>query len=259
MALHKNRVQSFTSALASVIAVTGLICTTPTLLAQDAVETEQSGFTLDLKQGEVLQLVVPEERAEGREARQTYYANAFPIAERLGYENKGLLTVRQIARSDYDPSVFVFFSWPNAAAAKSYRSNPRFSEFKSLRREAWHEMKIYDVEIREDLSLNFDPAKHYTALFAWLDPKTRSDYKRYLDGIKPAVERFGGRFIHKMYDPYMQALNDPSDGPGQITFVEWDTEDGFEKVQQSPEYQEHQRYFGSSVQKFEFYWLKAPA
>lgn len=247
------------SACASLAVLTGLTLPHTASFAQMSEAGTQRGWTLDLKKGEVLQVVVPEERAEGSEARQSYYQNAFPIAERLGYANEGLLRVREKVRGEYDPSVFVFFSWPSAEAAKGYRSNPRFAEFKALRREAWHEMNIYDAQIREDIQITFDPAKHYTALIAWLDPETRADYTRYLEGIEPAVKRAGGRFIYKMYDPYMQALSGSPDGPGQITFVEWETTDGFAKVQQSPEYREHQQYFGSSVQKFEFYWLQAPA
>ncbi|MEO1047325.1 MAG: hypothetical protein AAFW59_03255 [Pseudomonadota bacterium] len=248
--------QVIATTFAGLIAFQSLSCTTASAQSQEATQAPRSGFTLELKQGQVLQLVVPEESEEGSAARQTYYQNAFPIAERLGYQNEGMLTVRQKVRSDYDPNVFVFFSWPDAEAVRGYRSNPRFAEFKELRREAWRELKIYDAEIRDDLKLTFDPAKHYSALFAWLDPETRSDYTSYLEGIEPAVTRAGGRFIYKMYDPYMQALNEPSDGPGQITFVEWETEDGFAKVQQSPEYREHQSQFASSVQKFEFYWLQ---
>ncbi|MEM6585166.1 MAG: hypothetical protein AAF692_05380, partial [Pseudomonadota bacterium] len=118
--------------------------------AQSEAAQDQAGWTLDLKKGELLQIVVPEEREEGKAARQSYYQNAFPIAERLGYANEGLLRVRQKVRGEYDPSVFAFFSWPSAEAAQEYRSNPRFAEFKQLRREAWHEMNIYDAEIRED-------------------------------------------------------------------------------------------------------------
>ena len=248
--------QVIATSFAGLIAFQSVSCTKASAQTQEEEQALQPGFTLELKQGQVLQLVVPEESDEGRAARQTYYQNAFPIAERLGYRNEGMLGIRQTVRSDYDPSVFVFFSWPGGDAVQGYRSNPRFTEFKDLRREAWRELKIYDAEIDEDLKLVFDPAKHYSALFAWLDPETRADYTRYLEGIEPAVKRSGGRFIYKMYDPYMQALNDPSNGPGQITFVEWETEDGFAKVQQSPEYREHQSQFASSVLKFEFYWLQ---
>ncbi len=257
MAYPLKKLPFLAAAFASAAAPIALALPLAGAHAQASGQEAPSGWTLDLKQGEVLQLVVPEERPEGKEARQTYYQNAFPIAERLGYANEGLLSVRQKVRGDYDPSVFVFFSWPNAEAAQGYRSNPRFAEFKALRKEAWHEMNIYDAEIREDLRITFDPAKHYTALIAWLDDETRTDYTRYLDGIEPAVKRSGGRFIYKMFDPTMQALRGSQDGPGQITFVEWETEDGFAKVQQSEEYAEHQRYFGSSVERFEFYWLKA--
>lgn len=244
---------------AGLLAVSGFALSNGVAFAQDRAAPAKKGIDIKLEKGEVLQLIAPEARPEGNEARQTYYRTVFPIASQFGYAREGQLNVRQKVRSDYDPSAFLFFSWPSADAIATFRDNPQFAEFKQLRRQAWSELKIYDVEIMQDLKLSFRPDKHYTVLLAWLDDETRSDYTRYLDGIEPAVVRAGGRFIHKIYNPTMQALQTSNEGPGQITFVEWETPDGFDKVQQSDEYLAHQRYFTSSVQKFEFYWLNTPA
>ena len=248
----------FAAVCASLVATAGLAIASATAQAQETTAPTSKGFTLSLKEGEVLQLIAPETQPEGREARQNYYRTVFPIAEALGYERQGQLNVREKVRSGYDPGAFLFFSWPSAASVQAFRDNPQFNAFKTLRREAWSELKIYDTQIAQDLDLTFDPAKHYTVLVAWLDDETRTDYTRYLEGIEPAVKRAGGRFIYKIYDPTMQTLGDESKAPGQITFVEWETTDGFARVQQSPEYRAHQQYFSSSVQKFEFYWLKTP-
>ena len=254
---HRNRF--FIAVCACFVSAAACVPAPSAIEAHVADQEKTQGWTLDLKKGQVLQIVVPEERPEGRDARQSYYQNAFPIAERLGYNNEGLLNVRDKVRSEYDPSVFAFFSWPDIAATQAYRSSPQFPAFKELRRDAWHEMKIYDSELTEDLQLTFDPDKHYTAWIAWLDPEARSDYTRYLEGIEPAVKRAGGRFVYEMSDIFVQTFDADESAPGQITFIEWQTANGFARVQQSPEYLANQGYFDSAVNKYEFYWLKTGA
>lgn len=249
----------FVAIFACVVSAAACVAAPPAIEVDGADQKKPQGWTLDLKKGQVLQIVVPEERPEGRDARQSYYQNAFPIAESLGYKNEGLLNIRDKVRSEYDPSVFAFFSWPDIAATQAYRSAPQFPAFKDLRRDAWHEMKIYDSALTEDLKLTFDPGKHYTAWIAWLDPKDRSDYTSYLEGIEPAVKRAGGRFVYEMHNPFAQTFDADEAAPGQITFIEWETADGFAKVQLSPEYLAHRRDFDSAINKFEFYWLNIGA
>ena len=252
---HRNSV--FIAACACIVSAAACVAAPSASEVQGADQETAQGWTLDLKKGQVLQVVVPEERPEGRDARQSYYQNAFPIAETFGYNNEGQLSIRDKVRSEYDPSVIAFFSWPDTVATQAYRSSPQFPAFKELRREAWHEMKIYDSELTEDLQLTFDPGKHYTAWIAWFDPEDRSDYTLYLEGIEPAVERAGGRIVYQMRDILIQTFDADENAPGQITFVEWQTADGFARVQQSPEFLANQVYYDSAVNTYEFYWLKA--
>ncbi|MEO0501666.1 MAG: hypothetical protein AAF205_14165, partial [Pseudomonadota bacterium] len=148
-----------------------------------------AAFEIDLKRGEVLQLIAPETRADGDAARQTYYRSAFPIAEKLGYERLGQLNVAEKVVSDYDPGAFVFFSWPDAAAITRFEDHPDWPAIKATRPDAWRELKVYTAALEEDLRLSFDPAKHYTVVVAWLDAEYPGDYERYLAGIESAVER----------------------------------------------------------------------
>lgn len=226
---------------------------------QNSVATDDEGaapIVIQMKQGEVLQLIAPEARADDAAARQAYYNAAFPIAESFGFKRLGQLNITQKVISDYDPGAFIFFSWPNENAVNDFANHPQQPSLKAMRSEAWTELKIYNDVLEGDLTLSFDPSKHYTVVVAWFDPAHPGDYERYLTGIESAVNRESGRFIYKMRNPSFEANASPMVAPGQITFVEWDDTDGFARVQKSSEYKANAQFFNSGLDRFEFYWLK---
>lgn len=237
-----------------------LACSALLLTACNADEVDiaksASPLTIEVKKGEVLQLIAPQARPDGNAARQAYYENVFPIAESLGYKRLGQLNVKQKVISDYDPGAFIFYSWPDEEAEESLYSHPDWPALKASRPDAWTELKIYSDTLDEDLTLSFDPAKHYTVVVAWFDPAHPGDYERYLSGIESAVTREGGRFIYKMRRPAFEAHASSLVAPGQITFVEWETSGGFARVQKSKEYKESAEFFNSGLERFEFYWLE---
>ena len=230
--------------------------------AQDqAARTEaKPAFTIDMKRGEVLQVIISEQRPDGGPAARAYGSKAYPLAQQYGYQRIGQLNVAQKVVSSFDPQAVSFFSWPSQQALDTFSAEPAWPAIKETRPQAWSGLDIYSAQLREDLKVSIDPDKHYTVLVAWLkSDEARDDYARYLSGIEPAVERVGGRFIYKMMMPTREAYEEDAAAPHQITFVEWETTDGFEKVQATEEYAAHEQYFGSSMRKFEFYWLKPRA
>ncbi len=216
------------------------------------------GFSVEMRRGEVLQVIASEAREGGQDAARTYGRTAFPIASSFGFQRLGQLNVTRSVISDFAPEVFSFFSWPDQASADDFAAHPDWPAIKATRPDAWSELKVYSIALQDDLSLQFDPAKHYTVVVAWLNEENPADYDRYLTGIEPAVTRAGGRFMYKMRGPSMESHASPPSAPSQLTFVEWDSPDGFSAVQQSPEYLAHQQYFGTSVERFEFYWMQTP-
>lgn len=218
-----------------------------------------SSLTIKAKRGEVLQLIAPQARPDGSSARQAYYDKVFPIAESFGYKRLGQLNVKQKVISDYDPGAFIFYAWPDEDAENGLYAHPDWPALKAARPDAWTELKIYSDTLDEDLTLTFDPAKHYTVVVAWFDPAHPGDYERYLKGIEPAVTREGGRFIYKMRHPEFEAHASSLVAPGQITFVEWNTSDGFARVQKSDEYKASAKFFSAGLERFEFYWLEPNA
>ncbi len=216
------------------------------------------GFSVEMRAGQVLQVIASELREGGGPAARTYGQTAFPIASSFGFQRLGQLNVRQKVVSDFDPEVFSFFSWPDQASADAFAAHPEWPAIKANRPNACSELKVFSIELEEDLSLSFDPAKNYTVVVAWRNEENPADYDRYLSGIEDAVTRSGGRFIYKMRGPSMESHASPPTAPSQLTFVEWDSTDGFAQVQQSSEYLAHQQYFASGLERFEFYWLQTP-
>ena len=240
----------------SAFAAAGLLTATAAMAQQTTENVEKASLTITVKKGEVLQLIAPQARADGDQARQDYYKSVFPIAQTLGFKRVGQLAVKQKIVSDYDPGGFIFYTWPSEAAENWLAGHPKWPSLKAKRPQAWSELKIYTDTLDEDLTLNFDPAKFYTVVVAWFNPENPGDYARYLKGIETAVEREGGRFIYKMHQPRFESHASPATAPGQITFVEWNSPDGFQRVQKSVEYKNHAQFFGTGLNRFEFYWLE---
>jgi uncharacterized protein (DUF1330 family) len=252
------------TSLYAVTILGGALTITGTTLAHDPApaapnEAEaRPGFTLEMKRGEVLQVIASENRPDGGAARRTYGQSAFPIASSFGFQRLGQLNVSQNVISDFAPEAFSFFSWPDQTSVDAFGNHPDWPAIKATRPDAWSELKVYTAELQDDLTLHFDPDKHYSLVVAWLKDDGSEDYARYLSGIEAAVTREGGRFIYKMREPSLESHASPPTAPNQLTFVEWDDTEGFARVQQSPEYQAHSQYFGTSVKRFEFYWMQTP-
>ncbi|WP_422345914.1 DUF1330 domain-containing protein [Parasphingorhabdus sp.] len=214
--------------------------------------------SLKLKKGQVLSIILPQAKADASEARQQYYKQAFTLGAKFGLQREAVLAMDDVIISDYKPSGLIFYSYPDAASEKGLSSAPEWPAIKAMRPGIWQELKIYTAELDSDLDLNFDPDKSYTLVVAWLNPENPDDYQRYLKGIEPAVAAAGGRFIYKMFNPQYEAngSTNTNTAPGQLTFVEWDTLDGFTKVRTSAEYKANARYFGTGTTKVEFYRMK---
>lgn len=227
------------------------------LAAHAAMSVSPAPVNLKLSKGQYLSIVLPEAKPGASEKRNNYYKTAFPLGEKYGLKREMTLIVDNVIISDYTPSAAIFYSFPDKLAEASFSHNPKWPPIKALRSEAWEELKIYSSELQEDVNINFNPDKSYTLVVAWLDPRNPDDYKRYLDGITDVVSAAGGRFIYIMKHPTYEAQGSLL-APGQLTFVEWDTLDGFATVRASEAYKAATPYFASGTRKVEFYRLSVP-
>lgn len=233
--------------------------------AQPANDTPQiaapKATQLVVKKGQYLSIIMPDAKTSdaATKARNKYYASAFPLGAKFGLKREAALSITQNIISDYKPSSVLFFSYPSKQAEASLANHSDWPAIKASRPQIWNQLNIFSAEIREDIALTFDPTKSYTLVVAWKkdDDKTNG-YDKYLKGIEPAVARFGGRFVYKMRNPQMESHTAIAGAPAQLTFVEWDSVDGFSKVRASAEYKAAVPDFQAGVKKIEFYRMTTP-
>lgn len=226
-----------------------LLCSAGAVQANKSVDT----LTLSFKKGQVLQLIAPV-NLEGKESvRRHYYQTAIPLAESYGFANLGQLSVTQKIVGDFEPGAFVIGSWPSVKSFDDFAALPEWPELKQQRAQGWEELKLYNDQVEKDLELVFRQSKFYTVAFAWFNPENPNDYLKYLKSIEGIVNQMGGKFIHKMRSPTLEAHNSPKIAPDQITFVEWDSEDGLKNLLAHPEYEMFSGFFKSGISKFEMF------
>lgn len=240
------------------------LCAANIASAQQNIDTNQASVTqatqLILKKGQYLSIIMPEAKTteHARKARQEYYRAAFPLGSKFGLKRETQLKISDTIISEYKPSGVIFFSYPDKQSEAELASHPQWPGIKATRPAIWNELNIFSAELTEDLNITFDPNKSYTLVVAWKKEEDPEGYDKYLKGIEPAVERFGGKFIYKMHNPASETNKPSAKAPSQLTFVEWDSLDGFSKVQASDEYKASVPYFQAGVSKIEFYRMVVP-
>ena len=207
--------------------------------------------------GMVVQLIAPATDPEKRHLRDLYFKKNAETAQRHGYRQDGVLIVDETLVGDFKPNVFVVSHWPSLKAQKTFQALPLFSGVKSLRRKAWEALKLYDHELDVPLEMTFTEDKTYTVALAWTNPSKPSEYYDYMAALPPLLEKVGGRFMHQFNDVVVSAHNPNELAPQQITFVEWNSKDGVEKLQALPEFAELAKKLQSGTVRFELHRVKA--
>ncbi|MEP3224808.1 MAG: hypothetical protein ABJO01_02445 [Parasphingorhabdus sp.] len=247
---------SFIPAIAMIMAAasTGAFAQTDTE-PQSRPAERTADVRLKVKKGQYLSIIMPEARADhaAQRERQSYYRKALPLGQKFGLKREAQLKVDTAVISDFEPTGLIFFSYPDAASEMKLTGHQSWPTIKAQRPKAWHELRIYSAAVENDLNLLFDPAKFYTLVVAWTNPEKPDDYQNYLSGIETAVHAAGGEFIFKMHNPKMEAHATALKAPNQLTFVEWETADGFEQVQKTAAYKASAPYIRSGARKIEFY------
>jgi uncharacterized protein (DUF1330 family) len=160
---------------------------------------------------------------------------------------------------DARASAVEFHSYDGAGRKRQLERTRGWAELQAFRSEGWKRQDVFTVELDQDLSLTFDPAKHYTLAIAWTNPANPEDYDRYLDGVESAFADVGARFMHRFRDiGYDSSAGKDVVPPAQIVFVEWEDEEGLGKLLGSEAYKAHSSNFRSGVSDFRFYRLSSP-
>lgn len=217
--------------------------------------------TLDLTAGQVLQMAMPKPKSgdAAKAARQAYYQTALPLAEDFGDERLGMLQVTDTVVGTPKPSGLIFYAFPDEASRDGFEAHPDWPQYKAQRPQGWDELMVYSTTMREDLTLKFDPNKHYTLAIAWTNPESPDDYARYLEGVETDFDRVGARFMYEFKDIGLETHQDATaTGPTQMTLVEWDTHDGLMSLLRGDAYKANAENFSRGVTDIQLYRLGVP-
>jgi uncharacterized protein (DUF1330 family) len=214
-------------------------------------------LTLDLKAGQVLQLVLvrTKEGDQAKAVRQRYFQTAIAYAESLGDEFLGSLRIKNTLIGENKPSVIAMYAFPNEAAQRTFQASP---DYKRMRKEGWDELHVFSTTLTSDMQLKFDPSKNYTLAAAWTQPDTLEDYQRYLNGIEADFDEIGARYLAKFTGINLQSQTDDGGDPSQLTLVEWSGEVDLKGLQQTASYKENSKYFRKAITRFDFYSITVP-
>ncbi|MDT0626719.1 hypothetical protein [Alteromonas sp. W364] len=231
------------------------------VMAQDQPSDDIQTLMVHFEPKQMIQLISPDtsiskNTKEAAKLRGKYYQEAIPLAQSFGFKNHVQLNVTNTLVGSTKPTALILSSWPSVATFDEFSALPEWPKLKEMRKNAWDELSLYNAEIDHATILTFREDKYYTVLFAWINPEHPSDYLAYLAGIETALNRIGGTFMLKLKEPSIEVHASENNPPFQITFVEWDTKDGFTKLSKQEDYKRYTNLRDSGLRKVEFHQIK---
>ncbi len=132
-------------------------------------------------------------------------------------------------------------------------ANPQWPAIKAQRADAWDHLRIYNSEIKKDQTITFSPDKYYSVAVAWTNPDRPNDYRQYLSNLEDTVTGLGGRFVLKLENLKYETHTPPFESPGQVMFVEWDTEEALTNLSSTEGFKQNVHLLRSGTTRFELH------
>lgn len=223
----------------------------------DAENSQVSSITIDLPERALFSVIASDRKGtdHGRQAYQTFQSRALPLAAEYGFRRHGTMILNGTAIGSFKPQVFLLTSWPSLDAFGRFQKDERWAEFAPLRASIWEDIRYYRKVQDEGLSLTLRSDKFYTLAIANIDQRNPEDYAQYLANLEGPVRENGGRFLLKIENPSLESLSG-TQAPGQMTFIEWDDEDGVNRLLSSQAYAATRQLVASGTTELSFYRLK---
>lgn len=181
--------------------------------------------TLDLKKGQAFDIILLTNAEDNKEDMADYFNRASPIAKANGYAPSFGKAVGMPTLGNYHPDVVAFGTWPGISArvAAVEKLESGMSDFHEMRRKIWPTFNLTYYEVKEDVTITFDPEKYYVATMFWAEKKGK--FNRFLKEWETAQLQQGGRPLLRLTEgasPFGYDYN-----PTYLTFTEWDSEEDF--------------------------------
>ncbi|MEM9528917.1 MAG: hypothetical protein AAGA31_20065 [Bacteroidota bacterium] len=203
----------------SFILILLLGCCTTSLFAQGKAKTIQ------LEKGQVLDILLLND-AGNDAAKQKYFKEAYPVAQKHGYQPGAGWAVKEIPfQGNQHPELFVTGSWPSVAARRAGLSalEKEVDDFHGQRRTVWTNFQITYFELPEAVAITTDPAKYYVATMFW--SAAEQPFGQFLEKWEKQQKQHGGTPLLTLTEgtsPFGYHHN-----PDYLTITEWPDEATF--------------------------------
>jgi len=165
------------------------------LLAPAPLLADEGEKTFTFAKGQVLDVLYLTRRPNTDEALQTYFKTLGPIARKLKYTPLGAVRVAgKPSQGNLYPNVVAFGSWPGDFADRDEAYRNLLLEEPDLqgrRMDIWSSFNMTQYEVREDIILTMDKAKHYVWTAYWL--KDAGDLRAFQKAFMDTLEATSGR------------------------------------------------------------------
>jgi hypothetical protein len=209
----------------------------------------------DIAAGQQLTFVLSESRPGGEQVAQTYFSQAFPLAQGNGMRELTTFKVQKVLVGEGAPQGSGLYLWPSKEAAQRTRVDDTYvRDLRPLRTQAWIDLKSVDMQITTPLRLQLDRSRTYTAALIWT--KNASAYKRQFKASQALRDKAGARTVlHLPASRYENLKDGEATPPDHVVLLEWPTADGPAKYKEDPAFRALSKKNTKNVARIEWYQL----
>lgn len=162
------------------------------------ISAQSSTKTIELKKGEVLDVLHLSQNPDTDEALKSYFKNVIPIGNKLTYQSLAGFKVVGHQQGNHRPQIIAFGKWSSLSKREAFGGQilTEIPDFHALRRSIWSYFGTSYYEMQQDLTVSFVQEKYHAVTSIWL--KTAEGSSTYLQKWQTAVANMGGDILMDM-------------------------------------------------------------
>lgn len=209
----------------------------------------------ELERDQQLTFILSDPRPGGEQVGQTYFRQAFPLAQANGMRELTTFKVQKTLLGGRSPQGSGLYLWPSKEAAQRTRTDERYvKNLRPLRTQVWNELQSIDMVLDAPMRIDLDRSKTYTAALIWV--KDEAAFERYLQSTQPLHDRAGIRTVLNLPSVRYENLSEgETTPPHRVLLLEWPAPDGPERYTADAGLQSVVPQYEEAVARIEWYQL----
>ncbi|PIB29400.1 hypothetical protein [Maribacter sp. 4G9] len=186
---------------------------------------------LNLKKGEVFDILFLATIDGSQETFKEYRQTAFPVASEMGFSPLPGFKIRETIQGNYEPTSLILAKWKNLASREKFLDEieARVPNFHDMRKKIWSIFNLTFYELPEDYAIQLDREKVIVATACFKKERTKADFTEFLTRWKKAVKNTNGTLK-------MELVNGKSPegyvyNPDYMAITQWETKEDFNAFQ----------------------------